>query len=190
MRFDQILEAKFPRKPSAEILTQAEQSGFDSSKLWFHGTRRRFDGFQLPKERGIDELGPGVYLTSIKWLANTWARERGFIVICVVRHGPIFDLATDLDNRQTQAILLKGYIQFQNDRWGESSFDPKTIASTFVHAWQGSRDQQRLANLCLSGAGYIGGFKHDSQIEGQIVVFKPDDVMIVAREGGQRYMSS
>lgn len=65
-----VTEARLPRKPSEAVLTQAETAGFDISKLWFHGTRKRFDGFRLPKERGIEELGSGVYLTSIKWLAK------------------------------------------------------------------------------------------------------------------------
>jgi hypothetical protein len=191
MRYSELIEARFPRVPSTETLAGATQAGFDT-KLWYHGTRRRFDGFQLPTKPGHDELGPGVYVTSRKWLANTWARERGFVLTCVIRAGPLFNLAY-LNRPETKKILAAGYHAFQKERWGEARLVQDAQAhgdDLFEYVWKTTRDQVRLANLCLSAAGYVGGYKHDSQIEGQVVVFKPEDVMIVARSGGQSYMSS
>ena len=173
-----LTEARYPRVPSSDALSKAEQSGFDVAKLWYHGTRKRFDGFRLPKEEGIDELGPGVYVTSEQWLANTWARKGGFVLTCVVRHGKLFDLE-QLRRPETMAILASGYHQYQVERWHDDS------AYDFSDVWKSSRYQSSLANLCLSTAGYVGGYKRDSQIAGQIVVFKPEDVLIVARMGGQ-----
>jgi hypothetical protein len=185
MQYTEIIEARYPRAPSSDALSKAEQAGFDGSKLWYHGTRKRFDGFRLPKEPGIDELGPGVYVTSKQWLANTWARKGGFVLTCVVRHGKLFDLE-QLKRPETMAILASGYHQYQVDRWGDDSDHEQD----FQYVWKNNRYQGSLANLCLSAAGYVGGYKHDSQIAGQIVVFKPDDVLIVARMGGQEYMTS
>ena len=187
MRLQEIIisEARYPKSPSNEALMNAEQSGLDTTNLWYHGTLRRFDGFRLPKTEGIDELGPGVYVTKKKWLANTWAREKGFILTCVVKKGPLFDFEK-INDPQTFKILKDGYNKFQKERWGSKPSDD----DFFKHVWDESLNQSRMANFCLSSAGYIGGFKHNSQIEGQIVVFKPEDAMIVAREKGQSYMSS
>jgi hypothetical protein len=186
MFFHEIIEARYPRQATADALTKAEELNFDVSKLWYHGTRRRFDGFRLPKETGIDELGPGVYLTSKQWLANTWARKGGFILICVIRNGPLFDLAQE-KNPETMTILKQGYRQAAITQWGtQFAMKPEDIDDTFEYAWRDSRDRRRLLNNCLSGAGYIGAY--ESQIQGQVVVFKPDDVMIVARRGGEEHM--
>jgi hypothetical protein len=179
-----------PRTPTADVLANAEQLGFDVSKLWYHGTRRRFDGFRLPKERGIDELGPGVYLTSKRWLANTWARKGGYVLTCVIRQGPLFDLA-QLDRPDTMAVLAAGFRKAQEDRWGKAAEDDRDTYGDdgFADAWKYSRCPHALANTCLSAAGYVGGYKHASQIEGQVVVFRPEDVLIVARAGGRAYIS-
>lgn len=177
-----------PRKPPVEVLARAKQDGFDVAKLWFHGTRRRFDGFQLPKERGIDELGPGVYLTSVKWLANTWARERGFIVICVVRDGPLFDLET-IKSPANIAMMRQVYIRLSLESWfGDKPKDVERRCGEYFDE-NFKRNSYATGNRCLSAAGYVGGFKRASQISGQIVVFKPEDVLIVAREGGKAYMT-
>jgi hypothetical protein len=193
MNYDQIVEGKFPRTPSADMLAKAEQAGFDVSKLWYHGTRRRFDDFKLPVTNTprIEELGPGVYVTAKKWLANTWARERGFVLTCVVRKGPLFNLATTKNPApETFNILLGGYAKYQNEHWPHP--DGKRMEITlddFMYDWKISRDHKRLVNLSLAGAGYIGGYDRDSQIEAQIVVFEPEDVMIMARFGGESHMS-
>jgi hypothetical protein len=82
-------------------------------------------------------------------------------------------------------LLRKGYIQYAVDREGPGS--AKDAAYVFKSEWE--RHGPRLVNRCLAGLGYIGAYKKDSQIPGQVVVFKPADVMIVARQGGQNYMS-
>jgi len=64
------------------------------------------------------------------------------------------------------------------------------LDDTFSYVWQHGQNRSALINQCLAGAGYVGGYKQDSQIAGQIVVFKPEDVKIVARKGGQSYMTS
>ena len=186
-----MFEARLPRQALLRTCSaKAAQANFDIATLWYHGTRRRFDGFRLPKEQGIDELGPGVYLTGKQWLANTWARKGGFIVICVIRQGPTFDLA-DLQQPETQAILKHGYRQAANARWGKTFAMPDAeLDDTFAYQWRDGRNRPGLINQCLAGAGYVGAYKQDSQIQGQIVVFKPEDVMIVARRGGENYMTS
>ena len=183
----ELLERRYPRTATREALAQAAQDGFDTTKIWFHGSRRRFDQFVLPKQPGIDELGPGVYLTSEKWLANTWARDGGVIAICLVRQGPVFDLAT-VNDSGVQKMLRDVFVTTALDSWfGDKPAD--------VHQWldeqfdERKRDK-RVINKCLADAGYVGAINQASQIAGQIVVFKPADVRIIARQGGRAYMTA
>jgi hypothetical protein len=185
----ELSELRYPRTATKELLSKAMGAGFDGSKIWFHGTRRRFDGFKLPRQRGIDELGPGVYLTSEKWLANTWARKGGFIVICVIRNGPLFDLA-DINSPKTMAVLKQGYRQHNDNQWSPPGSQVTDYDEVFDYMWRDNRYRAQLINSCLSGAGYVGGFKHNSQIAGQVVIFNPDDVTIIARQGGQAWMTT
>jgi hypothetical protein len=183
----ELLE-RFARTASEKVLASAAQGGFDTSKLWFHGTRKRFNGFRLGA-RGIDELGPGVYLTDQKWLANTWAREGGLIAICVVRRGPLFDLES-VGRPEVIEMMRAAYIRKSIEEWvGKIPDDAAEYSGTYFDELLVGRDPKRVINRCLHLMGYIGAFKHHSQIEGQIVVFQPSDVMIVARQPGARYMS-
>lgn len=180
---------RFARTASAKVLASAAQGGFDTTKLWFHGTRKRFNDFRLSRERGIDELGPGVYLTDQKWLANTWAREGGLIAICVVRRGPLFDLE-QVGRPEVVEKMREAYVHHSLDEWfGDKPDDAADYSAKHFDELLAGRDPKRVVNLCLRLMGYIGAFKHQSQIEGQIVVFQPSDVMIIARQPGARHMS-
>ena len=189
MHYNQITE-RISRTPTSDMFNKAKSEGFDTSKLWFHGTRKRFEGFQLPKRNGVDELGPGIYVTSEKWIANTWARKGGFILICVIKKGPLFDLEKVRDDvkPETLKLLADGYIKYQTEHYPH----PTTITyDDFInYGWKNTRNRASIVNLCLSNIGYVGGFRHDSQITGQAVIFKPEDVMIIARNGGKDYMYS
>lgn len=168
-----------PNKVSPDAVSAAVADGF-APKIWYHGTRRRFDGFRIPSKPGIDELGPGVYLVPRWNTANWWARETGFILSCVIRSGPLFDLSK-AEDEDTRHLLLKGYNAVSIGRWGAGqTFD----AELFATVWRQTTNRYRLINSCLSGAGFVGGYDDRSQIPDQIVVFKPEDVRILARSRG------
>lgn len=190
----EIIAEKILRKPTQDALAEAEAEGFDGSKLWYHGTRRRFNAFELNKRNGggFDELGQGIYLTAKKWLANTWAKDGGHLLTCVIRKGPLFDLEKIRHpDDATLELLSKGYIHYQETRWPHPTDKSyKVTYENFLDAWKSSRYRDSFANLCLSAAGYVGGYRVNSQIEGQVVVFKSEDVRIIARNGGKNYIET
>lgn len=67
MRYFELSEDTKPRitKTLSPSMTEIAQSqGFNVSKIWYHGTTRRFTSFRNAKEgRGVEELGSGIYLT-------------------------------------------------------------------------------------------------------------------------------
>ena len=52
---------------------RAEEMGFDTSKVWYHGTGQEFSEFS---PSGDGALGPGVYLTANQSEAASWASAR------------------------------------------------------------------------------------------------------------------
>lgn len=64
----------------------------------------------------------------------------------------------------------------------------KDFDDIFAYVWRHAHNRDAIRNRCLSGAGYVAGYKRTSQIMGQSVVLKASDVRIVAREGGQAHM--
>lgn len=177
---------RMPREATPEAIQAALADGFDD-KIWFHGTRRRFNAFRDPKGGGIDELGPGIYLTDKRFVANAWAHKGGFILSCVIRKGPLFDLNKLTFDRQTQRYgkgaveeLHAAHSKMMNDRFGPNSvYDDETFMSLF------KRRGRELANLSLPYLGYIGGYDRYSQIPGQVVIFNPEDVRVIARAPGE-----
>jgi len=58
----------------ASQLGRAQQLGFDTSKVWYHGTTKRIAKFkQGNPDKGFNELGPGIYLATDATHAGTWA---------------------------------------------------------------------------------------------------------------------
>lgn len=166
-------------------IAAAAAEGFDTSKIWFHGTGRRFNVFRDSKEDGIDELGPGIYVTGLRYVANAWARKGGFILSCVIRKGPLFNYE-DLGTPATKEILWQGWQTKYTEKWGDR--DPAGLSSKDYrkHFEETLRSGgYRVVNYCLSGTDYVGGFKRLSQIPDQLVVYRTDDVRIIARAKGE-----
>jgi hypothetical protein len=59
--------------PRAEQLARAEALGFDTSKIWYHGTRANFPAF----EARPGAYGRGVYVTRDQLKANNYANGYG-----------------------------------------------------------------------------------------------------------------
>jgi hypothetical protein len=177
---------RMPREPRPEDLQAAVADGFDE-KIWYHGTNRRFNAFRDPKGGGIDELGPGIYLTDERYVANAWAHKGGFIVSCVIRKGPLFDLSKLTFDQQTRRYgrgavetLHAAHSEMMNDKFGPGSAYSEEEFLEFFR-----RRGRSLANLSLPYLGYVGGYDVYSQIPGQVVIFHPKDVRIIARAPGE-----
>jgi hypothetical protein len=177
-----------PRINHPKRINTAESEGFDTSKIWYHGSGKTFTKFKEPDDKGINELGIGVYLTSEKYLANTWARRGGKIYECFIKPGDIYDFSKPL----TPAVINRlhtGHSKFMENRYG-----PKSAYSlkSFMNILRNKTDRQTNktylhpdANKLLNLSGYIGAIDHRSQIPGQIVIFDPRNVFILRRLPGE-----
>jgi hypothetical protein len=164
-------------------LAKAGAAGFDTSKLWYHGTRKQFSSFRLPKRDGIDELGKGVYVTEYVGTANVWAQGSGHILTCVVRKGPLIELSD----------LPVGQQWYGGAKWEEvyrgydihmtKLFGPGSTPDYREFAERINRRQIKLSD-CYAALGYIGATHTYSQIRGQAVIWNPKDIMIVGRVSG------
>jgi hypothetical protein len=161
-----------------------------SDKVYYHGTANKtnFRRFKVGTD-GVDDLGPGIYVTPDPDLAAWWARaEGGRIMPLRIRKGDYFDL-----NRFVDYSAHKGIFQELANR--VAAFDPlpkpwgwpgtprmsaKEIAADMYDRWQSSNDRARTTNYFLRAAGYIGAYDRDSQFgERQIVIFDPKNIRSV-----------
>ena len=176
-----------------DATSRAEKKGFDTSKVWYHGSRAAFKTFKHPKPHiGIQELGLGIYLTSRWNTANAWAGHGGHVYRCYIRQGPVFDKAAPL----TDEILHKlhdGHSAFMRVQFGDAGvyayedFIKHVLKLNAYYKGGPAVGGHVISNRILEMAGYVGAVNKHSQIQGQIVVFDRDDVFIAEREDGGSY---
>lgn len=180
-------------------LATAEAQGFDTARMWYHGTRSKakFNSFKLPaKSKNGEELGRGVYLTKYPGTANVWAQGSGTILACVVRKGEILEMskvnqtsifssAPDADDRWADPFWREMYHGFTLMMKGmESSPGADDAHGGYRDFIDRIQKKQITYADCLKRVGYIGIMSRNSQIRGQAVIWNPDDVMIVGRAKG------
>lgn len=161
----------------------APPAGF-GEKLWFHGSTKAFKTFRGGSEKGINELGKGIYFTG-KWnYANTWAREGGYVYECYIRDGWIYNY----DKPMTPEIkkrLHVGHSDHMREIYGEGGvYDFDYFCKTFLSKERNDMLSVELGSKFLPMAGYVGAIKPDSQIPDQIVVWHPGDIVIARRGPG------
>lgn len=190
MRLKELAPRRITKTISPAATSAAAAEGFDTSKIWFHGTTRSFRAFREPKEGGINELGVGVYLTDEWDYANTWARSGGFVYECYLRKGgEIFDYSKNM-TKDAIRRAHQGHTEFMNKRYGPKgaydydSFVKHILSRSYIDTLSG----KRFAAQFLKWAGYMGAVDPTSQIPGQIVVFNPADVFIAARGAGGHWV--
>lgn len=171
-------------RQQADANAAAEAAGFDTSQKWYHGTaaKRNFKTFKAGKG-GVDELGPGVYFTSKPEYANAWARGDGGRVMPVyLRRGDVFDLG---EFRRTRGV---GPRSESDARWflplarrvlASDRLPPTLAKATEQDIADRIRATPREINRWLDLAGYVGARDEDSQVPGQIVVFRPENIRSV-----------
>lgn len=152
---------------SKEIKTKAEQAGFDTSKLYYHGSPR--NDIEEFKNSRSGRIGPFVYLSDAKGLAKIHktanarsitqelkAMFNGRVYKCFLKHGKLIRYK-EMNKflKQNESLL------FRDD---EYSLSRDTIL-------------KRAASL-LSDKGYVGTWlsDHGSKTVG---AFNPEDVLIV-----------
>lgn len=192
--------------PGSPLPLAAAQEEFDTSKLWFHGTKspRNFKTFKAGSG-GVNELGRGIYFASDPEIAQAWAGrpgQGGRIIPVFLRKGDVFDLSTRIDfhalaqriverNEVTADELLAKKIRSEKDVLSWSPQDQSLINRVSQELWRTwlmepledfaswVKESCRGGdhlNTWLERAGYIGAVNPKSQIAGQIVVFKPSDI--------------
>ena len=156
----------------------AEAAGFDASVTYYHGTTAKdFKSFRYGKD-GVDELGPGIYVTSDPWYAEAWAGRSqlelgGRIIPVVLKRGDLFDMGVlrqawsgvqAEQNEQVWKPLAQRIIDKHNGNyagWNNAAELAERIKDI-------GRQQM---NEVLHLAGYVGAFNKNSQIPGQVVIF-------------------
>ena len=173
-----VREPKFS-KPKRDPKEQAEADGFDTSKVYYHGTTaaKDFKTFR-PGKGGVNELGPGVYVTDQKMYAEMWARGDGGRVLPLwLKKGDIYDL--DMHKRKA------GLPEALRDVWiplAKRIRERPELSSELQRTWDEApieEHAERLREIAKSGAlnetleraGYIGAKNEYSQIPGQVVLF-------------------
>lgn len=160
----------------------AEAAGFDTSKVWYHGTSAKdFKSFRYGKD-GVDELGPGIYFTSDPWYAEAWAgrslQTGGRIIPAYLKQGDIFDLS----------VMRMAYSGVRSEQRSKV-WEPlaQRILDRHDGNYAGWTDVNELAdrikdigkqqmNEVLYLAGYVGAENKYSQIPGQVVVFNARNI--------------
>jgi len=192
---------------SVSTRAQPDKVGFDASKTWFHGTNasRNFRSFKAG-DKGVDELGTGVYFTSDPDVAQAWAGrpgDGGRIIPVILRKGEVIDLSRPLDyldlarrikdrNPVTDDERLAAKIRSEKDIGSWSRDEQEIVNRTSVDLWRSwlhTTDEELAAHIregrrhlgprwtmWLDRAGYIGAVNPQSQIRGQIVVFDPRNI--------------
>ena len=75
------LSTKLPMDKESR-LRRAKEMGFDTSKVWYHGTRADFTSFNTTTNGAAE----GVYMDDSAYKANIFARnEGGNVIACYVR---------------------------------------------------------------------------------------------------------
>lgn len=181
MRYFELSEDTKPRitKTLSPSMTEIAQSqGFNVSKIWYHGTTRRFTSFRNAKEgRGVEELGSGIYLTGCRSAAYHWARNDGFILQCYIKDGPIYDHSKKLTDEMINH-LHAGHSDYMTSKFGDNSAYDLEMFKDML-----DRVSLKRSHL-LKKIGYIGAIDPNSQIPDQIVIFDPANVFIAARVPG------
>jgi GNAT superfamily N-acetyltransferase len=173
----------------------ARAAGFDTSITYYHGTTARdFKGFNAGRN-GVDELGPGIYLTSDASYAQAWAGRPGMlgrIIPALLKKGDLFDKSSPVDylalarRIQEQNTATEGERQAKNIReksvtqWTqEESHIVNAASNELWRTWllEPAKDlaahiKRSDLNLWLARAGYVGATNKNSQIPGQVVVFE------------------
>lgn len=171
----------------------AEASGFNTDITYYHGTAAKKDFKKFKVGRGgVDELGPGVYVTTLPHLAGSWAgyslEDGGRVLPLYIRDGDLFDIGEFRRNAKDWRDLVPLAQRLKNSNEALSTQESMTAPTDELwKTWLAESDEnlakhlfsmRRPAeiNVWLSRAGYVGAYDGQSQIPGQVVVFKPDDV--------------
>ena len=114
---------------------RAKEMGFDTDTVYFHGTRRQFDEFELSQPRGAIGNKVGVYFTKDKRTAEEYAMD--------------VDGATDEKSRVIE-VYLRNPEKVGNNYSGDEFLiqDPSNIRST-----NASLDPRYLNSPKLMGDG-------------------------------------
>ena len=156
----------------------AEKSGFDTMAIWYHGTQvqQDFSTFKVGKG-GVNELGPGIYVTRDPKVAETYAGKHGRIIPLYVKRGDVFDAA---EFRRANLGSDAGYMNLANkilknspDSYSHLFSGDDTTDDKILKVCAAIRN--RITNSLLELAGYIGKTTSvgSTQIEDQMVVFSP-----------------
>lgn len=168
------------RQITPQRVAEAQSQGFNTDKIWYHGSTRRFTSFRDGKEDAINELGVGIYLTKEWYAANAWALDKGFVYQCYLRDGDIFDFSKE-PTKEVLKRLHAGHSKMMDERFGPDSGYPFKDFVTKILKKQQTISSPRYPTKFIQWAGYMGAIDPHSQIPGQIVVFNPSDIYIAAR---------
>lgn len=185
---------------SARFTEAADQAGFDTSKVWYHGTTAKvFKSFR-PGNGGVDELGTGIYFTGDPGVAGAWAGrpdQGGRIIPAYIRKGEIFDSSKPVDYLALARRVKDRNPVSDDERRAKQIRGTKSVTewtpeeqrlinradSELWRSWLQESDED-LANQIRRGslnawldrAGYIGRKNDGSQIKDQVVIFRPESI--------------
>lgn len=195
MRYSEISEDEFlfeyspdldPVTFSEKALAKAEADGFDTTRIWYHGTTKSFTDFRVGRG-GIDELGKGIYVTKLVGRANVWAQGGGTIYACVLREGKLLELSElPLSGLWHEGNV--GYDKWQIVHQAHSTYLEKNFGEGSAYEYRDFADLANKGKLnfaeFMPEMGYIGATSRYSQIKGQAVIWDPADIRIVGKTSG------
>jgi len=151
-----------------EARTQrAKEMGFDTERVFYHGTSKTFDEFQA-SERGVS--GPGIYLTNDPAEAGAYTNAadaaqviplyvRGKLAPIGKRSEIIAKHADEIESRANQEALEANDFM-REDAIFSTAFD-------------------RIANEKMAEEGYAGLIQFEDNMSTQLVIFDPANVRSV-----------
>ena len=156
---------------AAARMKRAEEMGFDTSQVYYHGTTRDIDAFSIPNDGRFSLHGKGVYFAQDPKKARFADQEGGNIVPAYIRgrmgsEADLRDATEALGSRLSvgghgaRAELINNEMRsrgFTGYRAGDQSivFDPSNIRSVSAAFDPAKRESSNLL-AGLGGAGILG----------------------------------
>ncbi len=166
--------------PNNTPLDRARAMGFDVDTTYYHGTNNtpNFTKFKEGKN-GIDELGKGVYFTTHRDIAKTWASgfgnsvPNGRIIPVLLNTGKVYDIHKEKywPNPNTRKELYQAFKEHpMNSDCSDSEEDQEILQD------RRSYMVKHKFNELLKIGGYHSVVDKSSQIPGQINILHPNRI--------------
>lgn len=179
----EITAGEFNQNQINEQITRAEKAGYDTSKLYYHGTRSEFDSFEITNVDKVATLGSGVYLSENKELPSAYASKGGKVLELYIKDSnKIVESGSKITKKQIEIIkkklpkdLLKSMENNDDIKPGMTigSFFRKLNLQTYNHNSMYPENYIESQALSIAEALDITGLRNEPR---ETIIFNPKNI--------------